>query len=248
MRQFTTLKFHIFFTVTFKYPSLLVRCMNIAESALNELYPELDETREVILEYHGGFRGYNANIKWSNRKIEIRMSKEWKDVSELIQKGLIQHLLIKLYKRPKTTMAMELYERFLKNLSQIAKITHQDPILKGRYDLINKEYFDDLLDECNLVWGGNSFHKLGTYTYSDDTIMMSSIFKDSPVSLLDYVLYHEMIHKQMKFTSKNGRMRSHTAQFRKKEREFKLENAEEKLNDFIRKRRKGKGVLGWFLD
>ena len=41
----------------------------------------------------------------------------------------------------------------------------------------------------NLVWGKNSFRKLGSYEYGSDTITISKIFLESDKSLLDYVMY-----------------------------------------------------------
>jgi hypothetical protein len=221
--------------------------MNIAEEALAELYPSVKETREIRLAYHGKFKGYGGNIRWSTRHaqgagfIEVRIAKEWKDVSPLIQKGLIQHLFLKLYKIPARTESMEMYDRFLKNLSKVAFVNKQDPFLLERFNAVNQAYFAGALDPTNLVWGNSSFSKLGTYTYSSDTITMSAVFKgiaEEDLPLLDYVLYHEMLHKEQQFHTKNGRMHSHTRAFREREREFKLADAEGALQSFLRRSRR----------
>ncbi|MBR9692917.1 M48 family metallopeptidase [Candidatus Woesearchaeota archaeon] len=85
--------------------------------------------------------------------------------------------------------------------------------------------------------------KLGHYEYATDTISISTALKEAP-ELLDYVLYHEMLHKKHKFTeSKGGNTRSHTKAFRDEEKKYRLADGgepEKRLATFLgqRKRRK----------
>jgi hypothetical protein len=72
----------------------------------------------------------------------------------------------------------------------------------------------------NLEWGSNSKRKLGSYDYHTDTISISTIFLDSEQELLDYLIYHEMLHKKLKFNSKNNRSYHHTKKFKAKEKEL----------------------------
>jgi len=220
--------------------------MNIAEEALAELYPQISEHREIKLAYHGKFKGYGGNIRWSTKRlgpgfIEIRLAKEWTDVSPLIQKGLIQHLFLKLYRIPAHTESMEMYDQFLKNLSKVAYVNKQDPLLLERFHSLNQDYFASTLEATNLVWGGPSFSKLGTYTYSSDTITMSAVFKGisaENLPLLDYVLYHEMLHKEQQFHTKEWSNAQSHASISERERQFRLVEAEAKLEAFLRRSRR----------
>ena len=72
----------------------------------------------------------------------------------------------------------------------------------------------------NLQWGNESTSKLGSYEYGSDTITISTIFRNGEQELLDYVMYHEMLHKKFKFQNKNGRSLHHSREFKKMESMF----------------------------
>ena len=212
--------------------------MNLAEQAFKELYLDQYEDREFIITYSGKFKKLNANVKYNQAKIHFSLSKDWLEYSEDIRKGLIQNLLIKVFKHEYTkTLELDLYEKFLNNLGRYAKVDNNDPILEESYNRINKKYFSDSMDKPNLVWGQDAFRKLGHYEYASNTILVSSIFKKEP-ELLDYIMYHELLHKKHgNKTTKQGRTMHHTRAFREDERKFSDKDAEKKLNNFIKKTR-----------
>ena len=95
----------------------------------------------------------------------------------------------------------------------------------------------------NLVWGSNSTTKLGSYEYGTDTITMSRILADDE-ECLDYVMYHEMLHKKVKFYTKNNKSYSHTSEFRRKEKEFENFEAVDKRLEMLVRKNKWKGKKG----
>lgn len=209
--------------------------MNIAEKAFKELFP--DKTiNNIKVTYSNKFKAYNANVKYNVRQTVFSLSAVWKEVSEEIQIGLIQGLLLKIFKEKKRTLNIDLYNQFLKNLPKYSVPKRINPFLKESFDRMNKKYFYDFMDTPNLVWGRESFHKLGSYEYVTDTITISTVLKDE-LELLNYVIYHEMLHKKLKFTSKNGRNYHHTTEFRKEEKKFEDPKADRKLTVFLRKKR-----------
>ncbi|MBR9702844.1 M48 family metallopeptidase [Candidatus Woesearchaeota archaeon] len=124
---------------------------------------------------------------------------------------------------------MDLYHTFLKKLGdyQTGSGGHiADEELQVSFDKVNAEYFDDYMLAPNITWGGDSIQHLGHYSFTDDTITMSKSMSGAG-ELLDYVMYHELLHKKHKFEHKNGRTRSHTKAFRTDERKFKINNGEE---------------------
>ena len=86
----------------------------------------------------------------------------------------------------------------------------------------------------NLAWGGFSTSKLGSYEYGSDTVIISNIFKEHP-KLLDYIMYHELLHKKFKFKNSGNRSYHHTKEFKKKEKEFEDPDIEKKLELFLAK-------------
>lgn len=208
--------------------------MNIAQTALKELFP--DKEIATRINYSGKFKSYNANVKYDYKTMVFNLSREWKEVNEEIQIGLLQGLILKVFKKKGTTTNIDLYEKFSKNITKFSKVDKIDSILKESFDRINQKYFYNFMDSPNLVWGQESFAKLGSYEYISNTITISAILRGES-ELLDYVMYHEMLHKKLKYESKNGRNYHHTSEFRKMEREYEDKDAEKKLTAFLRRKR-----------
>ena len=215
---------------------LLCNIMNLAEKAFTELFPEKIITKRLSVNYSRKFKPYNANVKYTQQYIAFSLSKDWKEVSEEIQVGLIQNLLLRIFKEKKKTLNTGLYNDFLKNLPKYSIPTNIDLLLEVSFERINKKYFFSYMDKPNLVWGQEAFRKLGSYEYASNTITISTVLMGEGV-LLDYVMYHEMLHKDLKFESKNGRNYHHTPEFRKREKQFEESDMEKKLGLFLRKKR-----------
>ena len=132
--------------------------------------------------------------------------------------------------------ANKVYESFIKNLSKYAKKTKSDPLLEESFNRVNEKYLNGALDRPNLVFGSTSSTKLGSYEYQTDTIIVSSIFKNADIALLDYIMYHEMLHKKHRFYTKNGRSYHHTGKFKIEEKKFEnLPQIEKELKILCRK-------------
>jgi len=201
-----------------------------------ELFPEKTESRNIIIKFSKAFKGYNANCVYSAFKIEFRLSYLWKDISEEIIIGLIQELLCKIYKKKRKSYNIELYNTFIKKSATYLKPITIDPLLKDSFDKINNRYFQGLLDYPNLKWGQESLTKLGSYDFMTNTIAISSILKNN-FELLDYVMYHEMLHKKLQFDEKKLNKVYHTKKFRELENSYDDSNIEKKLESFLKKKR-----------
>ena len=208
--------------------------MNIAQTALKELFP--DKEIATRINYSGKFKSYNANVKYDYKTMVFNLSREWKEVSEEIQIGLLQGLILKVFKKKGTTTNIDLYEKFSKNITKFSKVDKIDSILKESFDRINQKYFYNFMDSPNLIWGQESFAKLGSYEYISNTITISAVLRGES-ELLDYVMHHEMLHKKLKYKHKNGRNYHHTPEFRRMEREYEDKDAEKKLTVFLRRKR-----------
>ena len=210
----------------------------IIKQAFQDLYPTKILNKEVSIKYSGKFKPYNANVHITPTKLTFNLSKEWKQVDNQIKTGLIQHLLMKIYGKKKNTTNIDLYSLFIKKLPSVTPKIHSHPILDDSFDRVNERYFFNIIEKPNLKFGSNSFSQLGSYEYQTDTITISSIFKENP-KLLDYVMYHEMLHKKHSFKSKKGRSYYHTSDFRKDEKLFEnSDNIEKELKKFISKSRR----------
>jgi predicted metal-dependent hydrolase len=201
-----------------------------------ELFPEKKEKRNMEIKYSKAFKGYNANCIHSPKKIQFRLSYLWKEVSNEIKIGLLQELFNKIYKQKKHSYNIDLYNNYIKKATTYSKIEKQDKTLKKIFDKVNEEYFNGMIDTPNLEWGQPSLTKLGSYDFMTNTISISKILMNAE-EVLDYVMYHEMLHKKMQYTSSKKRRQYHTKQFREKEKEFKDKDIEKKLEKFIKKKK-----------
>jgi len=210
--------------------------MTLVDRAFSELFPDKSINKSLRIRYSRAFNAYNANVKYNAFSMTFSLSRDWKKVSDEIKVGLIQSLLLKVYKEKKSTINVELYEKFIKSIGDYSEVTESDPVLEKSFVRVNEKYFSGMIDMPNLRWGSNSFSKLGTYEYGANLITVSSLFKDNE-ELLDYIMYHELLHKKQKFHTKNGRSYHHTKHFRDKEKQFDNPNVEAQLKSFLARKR-----------
>jgi len=196
----------------------------------------------ISIKYSDKFNNYNANVRYfrMQKQIEFHVSKRWKTVSDEIFSGLLQSLLIRLFKKSnivtnKSTMNIELYNLFIS-----AERIESDHYLIELYNLLNDKFFSGTMEMPNLVWGNQNFHKLGTYEYASDTVTISSALKDAPQELIAYVVYHELLHKKHKFNIKNGKSFHHTPEFKKDESLFEnYQQVDNNLKKFLSRKKRG---------
>lgn len=205
----------------------------LIKKSFQGLYPEKDLNINANLKYSRAFKGYNANVKYSERQMEFRLSNNWREVSDEIKIGLLQHLLNKVYNTNISTMNMDLYNIFLKKVPSVTPRTKSDPVLEDSFNRMNEEYFDGMLEMPNLEFAGKNFHTLGTYDFGTDTIRISALLLKN-TALMDFVMYHEMIHKHLKYQSRGNRTIHHSREFRSWEKKYKVPDIEKKLRNFLK--------------
>jgi hypothetical protein len=227
--------------------------MEFAEQAFAELFPG-KEIPSITVKYSGKFKPYNANVRRTFFGLEFKFSKEWRKIDPKIRMGLVESLLLKVYKAKAQTTSIDLYNNFTKHVHLSIPKTKTDEMLKNSFDKVNEKYFDGQVELTNLVWGSPNKRTLGTYSYHTDTIAVSSVFKGGPDIFIDYVMYHEILHKKLKFYSRNGKNYHHSYEFRKKEKEFENHKVvEHELKKYLSTKRIAakagvkRGFLGWWF-
>ena len=218
--------------------------MKLVEQAFNDLFPNKNfEDYDLKIKYTDRFKPYNANVRYTRNSLQFNLSKRWRKVSKEIQIGLIQGLMLRIFKEKKSTTNIDLYNSFMRNLHVSIPKTSTDPVLEQSFNKINDKYFFGLVEKPNLTWH-DSIRRLGSYEYGSDTISMSRVLENDE-NLLDYVMYHEILHKKHKFHSKNGRTHHHTREFKEMERKFENnEEMEERIKKLVRQRSRKRVV--WF--
>lgn len=218
--------------------------MKLVEQAFNELFPEKDlENYNLKIKYTDKFKPYNANVRYTKNSLQFNLSKKWRNISKEIQMGLMQGLMLRIFKEKKATTNIDLYNSFMKNLHISIPKINNDPFLGESFNRVNEKYFFGLVERPNLTWH-DSIRRLGSYEYGTDTISMSKVL-GADTNLLDYVMYHEMLHKKHKFHCKNGRIHHHTKEFREMERKFdNSQEMEERIKSLVRPKARKRFV--WF--
>ncbi len=193
--------------------------MGMAEDAFYGLWDDKPLEYDFSITYSGRFKGYNANIRQCGRKVIFSLSKNWRPISRDIKMGLLQELLAKLLGGKKITSNIDLYHIFMKKVHIAVPKTDIDPELEKSFDRVNSMFFSGMMEKPNLKWN-QSTTKLGSYDYGSDAITITTMLEGEDTEMMDYVMYHEMLHKKHKFSSKGGKLRYHTKEFRTSERGF----------------------------
>jgi hypothetical protein len=95
--------------------------------------------------------------------------------------------------------------------------------LEESFYRVNAAYFKGSMPKPNLVWSrAPTVQTFGHYQPSRDVVMLSLSLDQStvPSLLVDYLMYHELLHKKHGTTVVNGRRLVHTPAFQQDELKF----------------------------
>lgn len=221
--------------------------MNLLHESYRRLFPGREFPYQAMLEYNRRLARFNANILYSKNRIQVHLNLEWKNIDDEIKIGLIQALLLKVFREKKYTPNIKLYHNFVKSLPLMSVEKLVDPLLEPSFRRVNAQFFDSGMQMPNLTWGKNAFRKLASYNFHSNTITISSIFKKAPKNILEYLIYHELLHKHVAFTYKNGRSSYHSKEFRAIERLYpRRVMAEKELQAFLRQQKRPFSRWKWW--
>ena len=99
---------------------------------------------------------------------------------------------------------------------------HRD--LAASFERVCEKYFGGTLNRPRLMWSkAFTGRKFGHYSPIKDTVMISSSLDqgDAQELVLDFIMYHELLHKKLGVGWQNGRRAVHTPEFRAEEKRFK---------------------------
>lgn len=105
------------------------------------------------------------------------------------------------------------------------------------FDSINQRFFDGAMAKPVLGWSLNkSYSRLGFYSAERNLLVISRIFdhRKVPLEVIEFLMYHEMLHIKIPVETVNGRRRIHPPIFKKLEKQFP---EYEMINKWIQKKR-----------
>ncbi len=118
--------------------------------------------------------------------------------------------------------------------------------LHAAFRRVNERYFDGDAPHPTIVWSKKrTYRTFGTHDAAFGMITLSRTLDDPqvPAFVVDYVLYHELLHCIFKTTYENGRRQIHTDEFTQRETAFtRYAEAERWLQRLAAKERRRAGT------
>jgi predicted metal-dependent hydrolase len=185
------------------------------------------------------FAGLTHTARYRERRLLIRVSDLFVDAPQPVIQALAVILLAKLYRRQVSSDIHETYRRFVvgNEIQERARLARTKrgraprpaaprgrwQNLEERFERLNAIYFAGTLERVCLTWSRTKSRRiLGRYDATHRTIFVSLLFDSQhiPDFVLDYVLYHEMLHIKHPSRAENCRLVTHTPEFRAEEKRF----------------------------
>ena len=226
----------------------------MTESTLELLYQELlsdlfPRKKLTVKAQFYNSKNLRHTIEMNHKTVLIRLSHLIAEAPDTVLDALGQILLFKLFRYKSNPAHRKIYNSYINQhiVPGLPEIKHRisphyTPAgsyfnLKEIFQNINMHYFKGQLDEPKLGWSLKpSYARLGFYDATRNLLVISQIFdshKTEP-AVLEFLVYHEMLHIFFPTESINGRRRIHPPEFRRKEQEFP---GYDKIQKWIRKKR-----------
>lgn len=184
------------------------------------------------------FASLNNTIRMREGRLYIRVSDLLQGAPEDVVEALAHILLAKMYRKPIEREYSLRYRRYTASRHVIEK-AHLIRQIRGRkrmqtpqgrtYDLeeifdnLNVRFFHGLLARPQMSWSpGNARNRLGHYDPAHNAIVISRVFDHPrvPRTVVEYIVYHEMLHLKHPVKLRGSRRCVHSAEFQAEERLF----------------------------
>ncbi len=123
--------------------------------------------------------------------------------------------------------------------AQPSNLNGQHYDLQRVFARVNAQYFAGQMPQPHLRWSRDITERImGTYQQRSDTVMISQTLDDPhvPEFVIDFVMYHELLHKQFGSRMHNGRRQVHFAEFKAAEKQYpRMKEAEAFLNAWAKR-------------
>jgi predicted metal-dependent hydrolase len=191
----------------------------------------------------------NSRIKSNKGKVSVRIAELLREVPKEIHQALALILVAKLLGRKVPPKARQIYRNFLSDKDFQSK-AFENKRKNGRklitspkgqffnleniFGKLNLVYFQNEIPKPTLSWSQRrTYRRLGHYDPIHNTIIISKSLdgKNVPKFVVEYVVYHEMLHIKHPVYEQNGRRYVHTPRFKRDEAKFAYFEEAEKWID-----------------
>jgi len=106
---------------------------------------------------------------------------------------------------------------------------------------VNREYFSGEMNQPRLVWSARrSTRRMGSYDPESDTVTVNRRLdsKAIPPAAVEYIMFHELLHRKLGIRQSGSRRYAHTAAFKKAEVRFREKEKADRIIRELSSRRK----------
>jgi predicted metal-dependent hydrolase len=222
--------------------------LEIFQETLSELRPGAS-VPELKIEFFA-FANINNTIRLRNGKLLVRLSDLLEGAPETVLRAIAHILLAKMYRRPIDRAQAARYRKYVAS-HEIVRKAHLVRQMRGRkrlrsarghfYDLdavfedLNTRFFHGLMARPRMSWSQTKTRRiLGHYDPAHNAIIISRVFDHLAVPryVLEYIVYHEMLHLKHPVKLRGSRRCVHSAEFQAEERLFPQVN---EANAFLKR-------------
>lgn len=207
----------------------------ILEAAFTlESQPWFPQGRPVRAEYYAYSR-IKSTIRIKADSIHLRISTILRGAPPAVLRALIHILLTRAHGQKPRQADLHLYNTYITGAEIKAKLAA--PHVKtsrpgpcGRcFDLreiftrVNQDLFQGRLSWPRLSWSAReSRRRLGFFDICADMVVISRTLDhpDVPAQVVEFIMYHELLHRVLPIERKNGRRQFHSPHFRSLEKNF----------------------------
>ena len=184
------------------------------------------------------FANVNNTIRLRNGRLLVRLSDLLEGAPDAVLRAIAHILLAKMYRRPIDRGQAAKYRKYVASRDIVRK-AHLVRQMRGRkrlrpprghvYDLdavfedLNTRFFHGLMARPRMSWSQSKTRRiLGHYDPAHNAIIISRIFDHSAVPryVLEYIVYHEMLHLKHPVKLRGSRRCVHSAEFQAEEKLF----------------------------
>ena len=205
-----------------------------------ETYGELRPGRsvpELQVEFFA-FANVNNTIRLREGRLLVRLSDLLEGAPDGVLRAIAHILLAKMYRQPIDRGYAARYRKYVGS-HDIVRKAHLVRQMRGRkllrsprghfYDLdavfedLNTRFFHGLMARPRLSWSQTKTRRiLGHYDPAHNAIIISRIFDHPAVPryVLDYIVYHEMLHLKHPVKLRGSRRCVHSPEFQAEEKLF----------------------------
>ncbi len=192
---------------------------------------------EVKIEFFA-FANLNNTIRLRNGRLLVRLSDLLEGAPDTVLRAIAHILLAKIYRKPIDRGHAARYRKYVGSHEIVSK-AHLVRQLRGRkrlrparghfYDLdaifeeLNARFFHGLMARPCMSWSQTRTRRiLGHYDPAHNAIVISRIFDHPamPLYVLEYIVYHEMLHLKHPVRLRGSRRCVHSKEFQEEEKLF----------------------------